>query len=74
MTWPPKSPDLNPIEMVLDEFDRRVKESSQEVLNMCGNSFKTVGKAFQVKLVERMPRLYKADLKEKRGYFEDAQI
>jgi transposase len=26
MTWPPQSPDLNPFEMVWDEFDRRVKE------------------------------------------------
>ena len=30
-------------------------KSSQQVLSICGNSFKTVGKAFQVKLVERMP-------------------
>jgi hypothetical protein len=33
---------------------------SQQVLSKCGNSFKTVGKAFQVKLVERMPRVCKA--------------
>jgi hypothetical protein len=33
------------------------------VLSLCGNSFKTVGKAFQVKLVERMQRVCKVVIK-----------
>jgi hypothetical protein len=44
------------------------------VLSICGNSFNTVGKAFQVKLVERMPRVCKAVIKAKGGYFEGSQI
>jgi hypothetical protein len=44
------------------------------VLSVCGNSIKTVGKAFQVKLVERMPRVCKAIIKAKGGYFEKSQI
>ena len=72
MTWPPQSPYLNSIELVWDELDRRVKESSQQVLRMCVISFKTVGKAFLMKLVERMPRVCKAVIKAKTGYFEES--
>jgi hypothetical protein len=43
------------------------------VLSICGNSFKTVGNAFQVKLVERMPRVCKA-VKAKDGFFEEYNI
>jgi hypothetical protein len=38
------------------------------VLSICGNSFKTAGKAFQVKLAERMLRVCKG------GYFEGSKI
>jgi hypothetical protein len=44
------------------------------VLSICGNSFKTVGKVFQVKLVERMPRICKAVINAKGGYFEECKI
>jgi hypothetical protein len=70
MTWPLQSPDLNPIEMVWGELDRRVKESSQQVHSLWGNSFKTVGKAFWL----RMPSMCKAVIKAKGGYFEESQI
>jgi hypothetical protein len=43
------------------------------VLSICGNSLKTVERAFQVKLVERMPRMCKAVIKAKGGYFEESQ-
>jgi hypothetical protein len=41
------------------------------VLSVCGNSFKTVGKVFQVKLVERIPRVGKAVIKTKGGYLKN---
>jgi hypothetical protein len=41
------------------------------VLSICGNSFKTVGKIFQVKLIERMPRVCKAVIKAKVGYLKN---
>ena len=47
------------------------RKSSQQVLSICGNSFKTVEKAFQVKLVERMPRVCKAVIKAKGGYLKN---
>ena len=62
MNCPPQSPDLNPIEMVWDKLDRRVKEKQRtsaqhiwELLQDC--------KTFLVKLVERMPRVCKAVIK-----------
>ena len=46
MTWPPQSPDLNPIQMIWEELDHRMKTKGPQVLNTSGNSFKTVGKPF----------------------------
>jgi hypothetical protein len=43
------------------------------VLSICGNSFKTVGKAFQVKLVERITRVCIAVIEAKGGYFEESK-
>ena len=49
-------------------------KNSQQVLSICGNSFKIVGKAFQVKLVERMLRMCKDVIKAKGGYFEESKM
>jgi hypothetical protein len=46
MTWPPQSPDLNPIEIVWDELDRRVKEnqptSAQHMWELLQDCWKSI--------------------------------
>jgi hypothetical protein len=42
--------------------------------NSFSNSFKTVGKAFQVKPVERMPKVCKSVNKAQGGYFKESKI
>ena len=42
--------------------------------SICGNSFKTVGKTFLMELVERMPRVCKAVITAKGGYFEESLV
>ena len=46
MTWPPQSPALNPIEMVLDELDNRVKEkqptSAQDMCKLLQDCWKSI--------------------------------
>ena len=59
MTWPPQSPNLNPIAVVWMSWIAELRNCCKQVLSICGNSIKTVGKVFQVKLVERMPRVCK---------------
>jgi len=78
MTWPPQSPDLNPIEMVWDELDRRVKErqptSAQHMWELLQDCWKSIPGDYLMKLVERMPRVCKAVIKAKGGYFEESKI
>jgi hypothetical protein len=64
MIWLPQS-----IEMIWTAGRRKM---SQQVLSICGNSFKTVGQAFL--MVERMPRVCKAVIKAKGGYFGESKI
>ena len=78
MTWPPQSPNLNPIEMVWNELDRRVKErqptSAQHMWELLHDCCKSIPGDDLMKLVERMPRVRKAVIKAKGGYFEESKI
>ena len=70
MIWPPQSPDLNPIEMVWDQLDRRVKEnqptSAQLLWEVLQDGWKTIPGDYIMKLIEK-PRVCKAVIKAKWG-------
>ena len=75
MTWPPQSPDLNPIEMVWGELDRRVKAkgptSAKHLWELLQDCWKTISGDYLLKLIKRMPRVCEAVIKAKGGYFEE---
>ena len=78
VTWPPQSPDLNPVEMVWDEMDCRVKAkgppSAQHLWELPQDCWKTISGDDLMKLMERMPRVCKVVIKAKGGYFEESKI
>ena len=74
MEWPPQSPDLNPIKLLWDGLDRKVKAKNNTNLPQLFENLQTAWREITtetlVKLVERMPRLFKAVLKAKGGHFD----
>ena len=78
MTWPPQSPDLNPIEMDWGELDRRVKAkgptSAKHLWELLQDYWKTISGDYLLKLIKRMPRVCKAVIRAKGGYFEETRI
>ncbi|CAJ0966824.1 unnamed protein product [Ranitomeya imitator] len=61
MTWPPQSPDLNPIQMVWGELDRRVKAkgptSAKHLWELLQDCWKTIPGDYLLKLIKRKPRI-----------------
>ena len=78
MIWPPQSPNLNPIEMVWDDLDRRVNKkqptSAQHMWELLKDCWKSIPGDYLMNLAERMPRVCKAVIKAKGDYFEESQI
>ena len=71
MIWPPQSSDLNPVEMVWDKLDRRVMEKQP---TSAQHMWELLGKAFLMMLFQTMPRVCKAVIEAKGGYFEESKI
>ena len=79
MTWPPQSPDLNPIELVWDKLDRRAKAkqptSDVYLWKLLQESWKNILGDYLVKLVNRMPRICETVIKAKgEPDFEESKI
>ena len=79
MTWPPQSPDLNPIELVRDKLDRRAKAkqptSDVYLWKLLQESWKNILGDYLVKLVNRMPRICETVIKAKgEPDFEESKI
>ncbi|GIY13323.1 transposable element Tcb1 transposase [Caerostris darwini] len=73
MEWPAQSPDLNPIEHLWDELDRRLRactplsKSKPELWNFLLNIWKEIPLATMTNLVESMPRRVAAVIAAKGG-------
>jgi transposase len=73
MDWPPNSPDLNPIEHVWDELDRRARSNhpipanANQLLQMLQAEWQALPQAFFTKLINFM-RTRCADCLNNCGY------
>lgn len=78
MDWPPQSPDLNPIELLWEELDRRVRDLKPTSLPSLWDCLKQAWNNIQPqtlqKLVERMPRLCAAVIKAKGGHIQENRL
>lgn len=78
LTWPPQSPDINPIELLWDELDRRVKDLRPTSLGGLWNSLEeawnNIGAQTLRKLVERLPKICAAVIKAKGGHFDESRL
>ena len=78
MEWPAQSPGINPIKLVWDELDRRVKAKQPtsathlwELLQQC---WEELSEQYLISIVERMPRVCSAVISAKGGYFDESKI
>lgn len=78
MIWPPQSPDLNPVELLWEEIDRHIRKrclTSQENLwTVLEEEWNNLDKQKLKNLIKRMPRIVKAVLKMKGGFFDEKKI
>ena len=78
MIWPAQSPDLNPIELLWEELDRKVREkattSKEEMWNALLESWNNIQQETIKKLIARMPRIVAKVIQCKGGFFDENSV
>lgn len=78
MEWPSQSPDLNPIELLWEEIDRRVRKlhptSEEDLWQKLQQVWDNIEPECVEKLVARMPALMKMVIKQEGGYFKEKGV
>lgn len=78
MSWPPQSPDINPIEKLWDELDRRVRKrcptSKEQLWTMLEHEWNSIPREVLQRLVARMPRIVQAVINAKGGFFDEKKV
>lgn len=78
MEWPPQSPDMNPIELLWEEFDRQLRliypTSGKSMFHCLKMVWDNIEAETLHKLVERMPRICKAIIKAKCGHIDEKNL
>ena len=73
MSWPVQSADLNPVELVWDELERKVRAkqpiSAAQLWQFLQESWKELSSIYLQSLVERMQRICEAVIVAKGGHF-----
>jgi len=74
LDWPAQSPDLNPIEHLWNEIDRRLRQlpdnitSAEDLWNKIQLMWSQMDTDFCLKLIDTMPQRIKDVLKANGGY------
>ena len=78
MTWPPQSPDCNPIELLWDHLGREVRKTplrgKNDLWEAIQNIWKNIDEEYLKKLIDRMPRICQVIVKAKGSHFEEKMI
>ena len=78
MSWPVQSSDLNPIELVWDELEQKVRAKQPTgaayLWQLLEESWAELSSIYVQSLMERMPRINEAVIAAKGGHLDELNV